>query len=327
LHLDYGAGYRIYSQQKSMNGVDHSGTIAYTYQANRRTKFQLSDRISSSLNDPFSSFSPSLTDPGDWTPSPTYAVLFLPQRITQNQAEARFDYDLTRSTHINAFGSYNSYFYGQQSFGDINAVQVGAGLDQRITNWLFLSSTYSTYLNSVDERLRDYQIHRVEIGRFRFMLSHNVELFASGGIEMADTRDGFRTAGMFRGGISRTSDTNAIYANYQRTMTSALGYNRVLPSDVVSIGWGQRLTNRTNFRLSGSYQRSSDFDYSGLLRGYHARAQFEYALLSSLFASINYTYQYQKNTIDVLQNVPHFDRSIVFASLQYTWPSIRLNRE
>jgi hypothetical protein len=327
LHFDYGAGYRFYQQQSTMNGIDHYGTISYTYQTSRKSRFQLSDIVSSSLNDPFSSTSPSLATTIDWTPSPSYSVLFLPQRVTQNQAEARFSADLTRSTHISVFGSYTSYWYDKQLFGDINAAQVGAGLDQRITNWLFLTSTYSTYLNTVDERLRDYQIHRLEVGRFRFMLSRNVELFASGGLELADTRDQFRTEGMFRAGISRTTETNLIYANYQRTMISALGYRRVLPSDVVSVGLGQRLTDRTNFRLSGSYMRSSDFDAAGLLRGYSGQAQFEYALLSSLFASINYNYQYQKNSITLLQDIPRFDRSMVFVRLQYAWPSIRLKSE
>jgi hypothetical protein len=327
LHFDYSAGYRFYQQQDTMNGIDHNGTISYTYPTSRRSQFQLSDMVSSSLNDPFSSTNPSLATTMDWTPSPSYSVLFLPQRVTQNQAEARFSADLTRSTHVSVFGSYNSYWYGKQSFGDINAVQVGAGLDQRITNWLFLTSTYSTYLNSVNEKLRDYQIHRIEIGRFRFMLSKNIEVFASGGLELADTRDKFRIEGMFRGGISRTTETNLLYANYQRTMISALGYTRVLPSDVVSIGVGQRLSEKTNFRLSASYMRSSDFSYSGLLRGYSGQAQFEYALRSDLFASINYTYQYQNNSIQVLQDLPHFDRSMVFGRLQYAWPSIRLKSE
>ena len=110
-------------------------------------------------------------------------------------------------------------------------------------------------------------------------------------------------------------------------MTSALGFNRILPSDLVTLGLGQRFTPRTSFRLTGSYMRSSDFYYSGLLRGYWAQAQLEYALRSDLFASINYGYQYQKNSIWELADIPHFDRSIVSVSLQYVWPSIRLLSE
>jgi hypothetical protein len=327
LRFDYGAGYQTYSRQQGISGVDHNGNIIYTYQANRKFKFQLSDRVSSSPNDFFSRRIPSLNMTLDWTPSPSYDVLFHPQRITRNQASGQIDFDLSRSVHFYVSGSYNSYLYGKQEFGDIDTVQAGAGLDQQITKWLSLSSSYSTYLNSVDERLRDYQIHRLEIGRFRFMLSHSVEVFASGGVAVADTRGGHRTDGMFRGGITRTSEKNVISANYQRTMVSALGYSRVLPSDVVTLGFGQRITPRTNFRLSGSYTRSTDFDYSGLFKGYGAGAQYEYALAANLFASVNYTYQYQKNSIKVLADIPHFDRSIVFVSLQFTCPSIRFRSE
>jgi hypothetical protein len=327
LHMEYNAGYRTYYQQDGMNGTDHYGNITYSYQANRKVGFQLYDIISSSLNDPYSSFNPILRTTIDWTPSPSYEVVFQPQRITINQARGQVDLDFTQSTHVYAFGSYDSYWYEREEFGDINGVQVGAGLDQRITNWMFLSSSYSTYLNDINERLRDYQIHRLEIGRFRFKLSRYTEVFFSGGIEVADTRNDYRAEGMFRGGISRSSEKNAIYANYQRTMTSALGYDRILPSDLVTIGYGQRFTPRTSLRLSGSYLRGSDFYSPGYLRGWWGRAQFEYALRADLFASINYAYQYQKNTIEDLADVPHFDRSVVFVGLQFAWPSIRLTSE
>jgi hypothetical protein len=327
LHFEYGAGYRNYSRQQGMSGVDYNGSIAYTYNASRRLRFRLSDTASSSLNDPFSSQSLSLSTAIDWTPSPSYDVLVLPQRITRNQAGGQLDYDFTRNSHFYVSGSYNSYLYGKQEFGDVDTVQVGVGLDQRITNWLSLSSSYSTYLNNVDERLLDHQIHRLEISRFRFMLSRNVEVFASGGVGVADTRGYYRTDGMFRAGITRTSEKNVINVNYQRTMISALGYSRVLPSDVVTLGVGQRLTSRTNFRLSSSYTRSSDFDYSGLLKAYGAGAQLEHALAANLFASANYTYQYQKNSIKALADVQHFDRFVAFVSLQFTWPSIRLRSE
>jgi len=178
LHLDYGAGYRIYSGQQDKHIVDQNFNVTYTYayQITRKLKFQLSDILSSSLNDPFSSRIPSLGTTINWNPSPSSDVLFLPQRITLNQAKAQIDFESTRSTHFSVFGSYNNYWYEKQIFGDINAVQIGAGVDRRITKWLSLASSYSAYLNSVDESLRDSQIHRLEIGRFRFLLSRNVEV-------------------------------------------------------------------------------------------------------------------------------------------------------
>jgi len=327
LHMEANAGYRMYHRADGMDGGDYSGDITYSYRANRKLRFELSDLVSSSLNDPFSSFNTSLRTTVDWTPSPSYAVVFMPQRFTENVARAQMDVDLTRSTHFYGFGAYETYLYDQRDYADSNAVQVGAGIDQRITNWLFISSGYSGYLNQVDERLRDTQIHRLEIGRFRFSLSRDSEVFFSGGIEIANDSRGYHTEGMFRAGISRSSEKNLIYANYQRTMTSALGYSRVLRSDNVTVGIGQRFTPRTNLRLSGSYLRGSDFEFSGLLTGYNAQIQLEYALLSNLFVSGNYSYQYQKNTIVTFADLPHFDRSVAFVRLQFVWPSIRLRTE
>jgi hypothetical protein len=327
LHVDYGAGYRVYYQRRDLDGIDHNANMTYTYDTGRKSRLTLSNIISSSLNDPYSSFGPDISPSMDWTVSPSFSVLFLPQRVTQNRAGGRFDYSVTEKTHINFFGYYKNHWYDRQRFRDVNAIEVGAGLNRVITSWMHLSSSYSTYLYSSNNRLRDNQIHRLEIGRFNFMLSPNVEVFTSGGIEITERQNGFRTHPMLRAGITRASETNIIHANYQRTMTSALGYDRVLWSDSITFGFGQRITDRSNIRLSASYMRGSDFVVSGRLQGLYGQAQFEYALLSNLFASVNYTHQYQENTIRVLTDVPHYDRSMVFGSLRFSWPAIRLGRE
>jgi hypothetical protein len=327
LHFDYSGGYRNYYGQHNMNGADHYGNIIYSYRTNRNVSFQLSDVVSSSLNDPFSSFSSSLQATADWNPSPSQEIAFVSQRLTKNKAAGQIGLEATRSTHLYILGSYDNYWYSLQENQNLSAVQVGAGLNQRITSWLFLTTSYSTYLNSVNQRMQDQQIHRLEVGRFRFMISRNFEIFASGGFEAAKNEGKYKVQGMFRSGISRSSAKNVIYANYQRTMVSALGYSRILPSNVVTLGMGQRLTVRSSFKLDGSYTRSSDFNYDGLFNGSNVRAQYEYALSSYLFASVNYTYQYQKNSIMVLANIPHFDRSVVFIHLSFALPSIRLTSE
>ncbi|HSW39096.1 MAG TPA: hypothetical protein VLL97_06355, partial [Acidobacteriota bacterium] len=327
LHLNYRAGYRVYHQKRDLDGTDHNANITYTYQTSRNSRLQLSNYLNSSLNDPYSSFGPDLGTSIDWTASPSYSVLFFPRRVTQNRAGGRFDYNVTEKTHVNFFAYYLNHWYSEQRFRDVEAVEVGAGLNQVVTSWMRISSSYSTYLYSSNDRFRENQIHRIEAGRFRFMVSRDVEVFASGGIEILNRRDQWHTYPMVRIGISRFSINNVIYANYQRTMTSALGYDRVLWTDSVTVGLGQRISDRSNLRLSTSYTRSSDFDLRGLLRGLYGQAQFEYALLSNLFASVNYSHQYQENTITVLTDVPHYDRSMIFAGLRFSWPAMRLRSE
>ena len=322
LHLDYEAGYRIYQQENSMNGVSHHGSINYAYRPNRKMEFQLWDTFSSSLNDPLDTNTFSLSD-FNLLPSAAYDVYFMPQRTTQNSAQARFSINLTSSTLVNITGSYDSYWY-EQLFDDAHTAKGGIGLNQRITDWLSLSTSYSFYLNDVSENLREQQIHHVEIGKFQFNLSQNVEVFASGGIEITEIDNRYRVQEMAQVGISRNTPTNTLHASYQRAMLSIFGYHRILPSDTVTIGLGQRITDRTSFQLNGSYRRSQDFNDSGLLRSYSGGAQFEYALTSTLFASVNYTYQYQNNSIQIFADLPHFNRSMVFVGLQYAWPPLQL---
>ena len=324
LHLNYEAGYKAYHQEDSMSGVNHHGSMNYVYRPSSKTEFQLWDTFSHSLNDPLDTNTAFLSD-FNLLPNTGYEVYFIPQRTTQNSVQARFSINLTSSTRVNINGLYNSYWY-ERSFNDVHTAQGGIGLNQRVTDWLSLSTSYSIYLNDVSEDLRDHQVHRVEIGGLQFNLSQNIELLASGGIEIADMGTGseYKIKEMAQVNISRKTPTNTLYASYQRTMSSVLGYRRILPSDIVSIGLGQRITDKTNFQLNGAYRRSRDFNDSGLLQSYSGGAQFEYALTSTLFASVNYSYQYQNNSIRTLADIPHFDRSMAFVGLQYAWPPLQL---
>jgi len=76
----------------------------------------------------------------------------------------------------------------------------------------------------------------------------------------------------------------------------------------------------------GAYRRSHDYDADGLLRNYYGSASFEYSLTRNLFASANYAYQYQNNSINIpafVSSIPRYDRSMIFAGLQYAWPALR----
>jgi hypothetical protein len=326
LHIGYNIGYNRYSQG-DLNDASHKGDVTFTYQVTRNISLRLYDSLSSKINDPFNSFDFKLTPTSGIAPSYINEIASLSQRLTQNRAGGRIEVKLTRDLHFSAFSSYNSYRYGTLEFMANDAVQVGAGLNQRITKWLSFTSTYSTYFNNIDARLSDSQIHSLEIGNFRFKLSRYTAIYASGGVQMAKPQGNYQVRGTFRGGISRSTRGSSLSANYERTMTSANGYSRTLMSDIVSFGFSRRLMYRTNSRLSSSCSRSSDFYNSGHLYGCSAQTQLSYALASNIFAEANYAYQYQKNTNVTLTGIPHYDRHMAFVSLQYTWPSINLRSE
>jgi hypothetical protein len=326
LHISYSTGYNRYNHG-NMNGAGHHGDVNLTYQATRNVNLRLYDTISSTLNDPFSNSAFALTPSFGMAPSYSNIAAFLPERFTRNQAGGEIGVRLNRNLHFNLFSSYNSYRYGTLTSRDNDAFQVGCSMDKKINNWLSLTSTYSAYLNNIDERFRDNQIHNLEIGNFHFKLARNVAITASGGFQAAKSQGSYHAGGVFRSGISRSTRGNTIYANYERTMTSATGYSRILMSDIASLGFGQRIASQTSSRLSGSCTRSSDFSNSGHFYGCSLQAQLSYAIASNLFASADYTYQYQQNAITVLTGIPHFDRHLTFVSLQYAWPSIHLRSE
>jgi len=332
IHLDYGAGYRFYPEQRnSIDGIDHSVNAAYMYQINNRVNFRIHDHFSSSSNDPLGDIFSMNASLGRLLAGSSYFdVFFTPRRYTRNTASANFSADVTgKGTNVTFFGSYDNYWYENQSFGtetsnDYYSARVGAGLSQRITRWLSFGSSYSIQLNN---DLKDSQTHRVEVGRFQFDLSPDINVYFSGGIEIADTGidDGYKSRLSTRAGISYTTEVNRLYAEYSRTMHSVSGFREQLPSDTVLIGLGQPLGNRTSLRLMWHYLRSSDVRKSGTLSAHQCQASIQFIIASGLYASANYSYRYQINSIHTLSGIPNSDRSTISGGLVYSWPSRRLD--
>jgi hypothetical protein len=326
LHLGYGAGYRFYREQNSLDGIDHNANLLYSYPLNSRVRFQLLDQFNSSTDDPIRSIDFSSADVNFGYPH-YYDDLFEAQRVNRNNVGAQFNFNVTGSTQLNVSANSYDVWYGEQALEDSHSASAGVGLSHQITNWLYLSTSYSVAINDIPEDMRGSQVHSVEVGKFQFRLSPTVEVSAGGGLDITDNHGDYEMRERISASISKTQETSTLYASYNRSMVSALGFRRVLPSDSVSVGFGQRVAQRANIRLIGAYIRSSDFNESGSLRRYSAGASFEYAFLSNLFASINYTYQYQNNSIPVLNGIPHYDRSMVFAGIQYVWPSLKFGQE
>ena len=330
MHLDYGAGYRFYPEREnSINGVGHNVSAAYMHQINERTSFQLRDHLSSYANDPLGDFF-SVNSSFDrlLAGSNYYDILLSQKRNIRNTVTGTVSSDVTgKSTNVRVFGSYDNYWYGEQDFtdgriGNFYSAKVGVGLQQGITRWLSLGSTYSIQLN---DDLKDSRIHRVDVGNFQFELSPNIEVHASGGVELADAGDseGYRTNLAARAGMSYSTQTSRIYADYSRTLMSVSGFSRLLPSDTVLVGLGQPVGERANFRVMWYYQRSSDFHDNGHLSAHQGMASMEYIIISGLFASVNYTRRYQENSISSLSGIPSSNRSMLSLGLTYSWPSGR----
>jgi hypothetical protein len=299
------------------------------YQISNSSRFQIGDQLTSYSNDQFgdifsmnSSFSSLLSG------SSFYDIILTQRRYTRNTASASFSTDVTgKGTNVRVFGSYDNYWYGDQSFAngtlkDYYSAKVGAGLNQRITRWLSLGSNYYIQLN---KDLKDSQTHRIEVGNLQFDLSPNVEIHASGGVAISKTggEDGYRTRFTTRAGISYSAETTKLYADYSRTMMSVSGFSTLLPSDTFLAGVGQPIGDRANLRVSWYYQRSSDSRNSGILSAHQGMVSMGYAIIEGLYASVNYSRRYQENSISSLSGIPHASRTNFSFGLQYTWPTGR----
>jgi hypothetical protein len=335
LHLDYMFGYRLYFKDQSYNAGDHLANITYTYRANRKVTFQLFDHFSSTMNDWIPGYAPILTTDTSPIP-PVYQVLYDRQRYTLNSAGARVDYQPWKKTRFGVFGSWDWYDYPDSYLSTVNGILVGGEFDQGITKWLFFSSRYTTYLNDVPGQLRDYQIHRLEVGGFRFKLSRNVSLLASGGIEFANaygyysttdpavsTNKDWTTGATYRVELTRSTRSNVLFASYNHMFTSSVGYPRLFQSDMFLAGFGQRLSVRWMFQASASYIRSNDLYYSGALQGWQARAALEYMIRRDLIMVAQYLYQNQENNINDISGIPYINRYAATIGIRYLYPSAR----
>ena len=331
LHLDYGAGYSFFPKRRnSLDDIEHDVNAAYVYRMGKKARFQIQDHLSSSSNDPLGNiFSLNSSYGRIFSGSSYYDIIFTRQRYTRNTVTTALNTDATgKGTNVRLFGSYDNYWYGEQDsetniLKDYYSATVGAGINQRITRWLSLGSSYTIQLNN---NLKESRTHRVEISNLQFDLSPNVEVHASGGLEItedADVEIGYRMRVRARTGISYSTEARSLYANYSRTMMSVSGSRRLLPSDTVLIGLGQPITDRANLRMTGYYQRSSDFHFSGHLTAYQGQVSMEYLLGSGFVASVNYSRRYQENSISALAGIPYYERSTFTAGLQYSWPSRR----
>ena len=329
IHLEYGANYSFYPEQvKSTEFINHSVNAAYTYKLGNSARFNLRDTFSSYANDPLGDiFSANLSMGRLIAGSSYYDIIFTQRRYTRNSASASLTADVTgKGTNANIFGSYDNYWYSKDSDVDIiedyYSALVGGGVSQRITDWLSLGSSYSVQLN---DDLDDSKIHRVEVGNFQFNISPNVEVYAGGGVEFISNRNdkGYQTGISARAGINYSTSINSLYANYTRAMRSVSGSRLLLPSDTVTIGLGQPLGSRTNIRVMGYYQRSTQFNDTGALTAWQGMTSMEFLIGAGFVATANYSYRYQKNSINLLSSVPYAERQTVSVGLQYVWPSGR----
>ncbi len=316
-HIDVGAGYRYYTRDKELNNWDYYGAAHYSYQVSKRTSFQLYDQFTSSYNDAWSFLS--LYSPHRYDTGSSNEVLFNRQRINRNSARAQVDHQATSKLSLSAFGGYRMFRYPQSSLRDSDLLEAGAGAYYQLFKWLYVTGTFSTYINLFEGSGREAKIYRLQFAGLDFHLSDSWRIWATGGVDYSDYEEGNRWHESISSGIGYTSQNTSFSLTYQRGFTSAIGLSRLLVSDIWAASYGYRMTGWMATRVESYYYRSMETD-GGLLKTFSGGGGFDFALRRDLTMTTRAYYQNQHSE-DFSIGGLELNRFTAYIGLQYMWPS------
>ena len=321
LHLDYGFGYTMYHGKSGLNNThSHSGSASWEVRLARYTSFSLTDTISSSPND--YGFSP-----GGRSQIGTYTiysqeVLVDRQRLIANTLTAGVKQRLTKKINASVFGRHDYLRFSRDDFRGGQGFQVGVRADYQINGWLHLDNSYSTYLNTIDDKLLSSTIHRLDVGGFRFKVSRNIQFTAKAGVEYTRYLRNGQTFAGFEGVISRNTRSNSILILYHRGLSTILGPGTILQGHNAALSITQNFLSRFTLQLDGSYVRGGGFTPDSSMENISANGGLQIGLQSNLIASTNFGFVSQH-----LRNLPFVAPDIrsytAFVGLQYLLPTLR----
>jgi hypothetical protein len=324
-HFDYGFGYGIYKNQSDLNAAEHVGNLTYDVKVSRKVSFKISDRVSSSNNDYASPLNPIGAPPMSHS-AYSYDPLLSHQRTTQNTVEGEIQFGITRKSSLGFFSSYQIYRRDIQEpvNTDMDGILAGVGYEYQVAKWLSIRSSYSAYLNNVNENYDDSKTSRLEVGSFHFKLGRTWDIEVAGGADFVYLKNHDHRIGWnFRQRLSHVSRTNSFAVMYQRDFRSLTTVSGPLQSDSVSTDLGHRLTRWMTFQASFSYMNGREAFDVGKLRSYMGNSALQFAISPCVIATMSYGYQYQTNTIHVAPSSLNINRSVAYVGLQYLWPSSR----
>jgi hypothetical protein len=330
-HFDAGAGYRMYKRSNQLyKNWDVTGNVQYSRQLSKRTSFAISDHIFTIHNDASSLesvYSTSYFNYGD--PSSYYNYRFSTefllnlQQINRNDLAGSITFETSRKSHLGIFGDYQIYDFLSSEAGNADSISAGANFAYQLTEWLSLSSSYSTYLNNVDQKYSDSRAQTVRVGDLRFHLTPNWDLWAGGGVHFSGSggQAANQVVGTVDAGIERYAENLSLGVRYQRGLTSIIGIPGLVNSDQVYANIRYALKRWMTLRFTSAYHRNKDIS-GGELRVFSNGGGMQIAFLKYLIASASYVYQSQKAQNFAVPGMG-LNRSLVSLGLQFIWPASR----
>jgi hypothetical protein len=256
-------------------------------------------------------------------PSFSTEILLPRQRITLNNLTASLGFGIGKN-QFSVFGGYNLYRFALSNSQNMDYFGVGASYNRQITKWLYLSNSYSNYLNKVDPVYRDSRIHRLQVGGLNFKLGPSWQAGIGGGVELANTYGRNIIREDASASLTGKSMSHVFSVQYSRGFVSSVGISGIFQSDLGTVTLGSRLTQRLNLQLAAFYMRGSNFYYrgthtSGSMNYYSAQGGLEFYLFHGLIASGGFTYMDQRAR-DIVGLPVSLDRYIVYGGLQFVFP-------
>jgi hypothetical protein len=320
-HLDFGGGYRFYQGHSDSNGYDFRGSATFSRQLTRRTSFQISDQANSS-QDVYGAYSVPIYSPLQY--GTFFDQIRSIRRVTSNDLLGRYEYS-GRSISWSFFGGLQSYKYEENELLDGNAVQIGANFDYRITKWLSLTNSYTTYLGNPNPLYADTRIHRLEAGGLRFNLTKRWVLSGGGGVELAYYQNHDYVRESARVSLGYESGRSKLEMSYLRGFYSVFGLQGLFYSDSVNLSTAHRITDRMALKLAANYSSASEIVGSAQIENLSGAGALEFVLLRGLIASVNYSYQHQRSE-NYIYYYPGLSRYVAALGLQYVFPNRGPNR-
>lgn len=317
-HIDLGAGYRLYNRDSNLNSWNYQGNTQYTYQFSRKTTFQLADQFQSAYNDAWDFLSPYSSS--RYNQYYSSEVLFNRQRINRNLLMAELNHQATRRTRFGVFGGYRMYDYSQDEMVDSDAIDLGGNFYYQLAKWLYVSSSFSTYLNISGQGYPEEKIYRVQAGGLDFHLGKSWRIWGSGGVDVTDFEGYSQVRENIDAGIGYTSRNSLLNMTYRRGFTSAIGLAKLLESNIVSITLGYRFNRWVNARLESYYHRSFEEPNNGRLETITGGGGLEFSLRRDLIMTMNAYYQNQKTQNFSVEGLG-LNRLTGYLGLQYVWPA------
>ncbi len=319
LQIEYSFGYRRDNRQSQVHSSEHSTIANFSYQLSRNMSLHISDDFRSALNDRATLPSSSTAE----LYQPSFAQgLYLPgERSTTNSVVGSLTYQAGKRSNITVFSTYDLWRYGASTFGGAHGIQAGIRSDLQINKWLFFDSSYSHYLNAVPGRFQSANIHRLQVGGFKFKPSRTVELYVSGGADSTRFQERQRTTGSIQGGISRTSRSTLLSLVYHRGFSIAVGPEATLNGDIVSASASQWLSRRVSIQAGSSYTHGASLNKDSKVEYLGVNAELQVVLQRHLMFSTQYSYVSQHG-----RNLPSdnllLNRYTITSGLQFVLPSL-----